>query len=86
MSSIEDVTRLELREVDATGTLKAGEKSLAELRKRKLIVQRYFVFISSISALHFIILFWYQERSMVHCSQGAQFQYIDCEARDRFDG
>ncbi|EPS93546.1 hypothetical protein FOMPIDRAFT_1026494 [Fomitopsis schrenkii] len=38
--SIEDITQVELREVDSTGTLKAGEKALAELRKRKLIVQR----------------------------------------------
>jgi len=38
--SIEDNTQVELREVDSTGTLKTGEKALAELRKRKLIVQR----------------------------------------------
>ncbi|EJF61276.1 phenylalanine-tRNA ligase [Dichomitus squalens LYAD-421 SS1] len=37
---IVDTTQLQLREVDSTGTLKAGEKALAELRKRKLIVQR----------------------------------------------
>lgn len=29
-----------MREVDSTGTLEAGEKALAELRKRKLIVQK----------------------------------------------
>src|SRR6266404_6116103 len=40
MPSIEDVTQKELREVDSTGTLSAGEKSLADLRKRKLVVQR----------------------------------------------
>ncbi|KAL4076104.1 tRNA synthetases class II core domain (F)-domain-containing protein [Scleroderma citrinum] len=40
VSAIEDVTQLELREVDSTGTLKTGEKTLAELRKRKLIAQR----------------------------------------------
>ncbi|CCM04785.1 uncharacterized protein FIBRA_06978 [Fibroporia radiculosa] len=39
-TSIEDTTQLEMREVDSSGTLKAGEKELAELRKRKLIVQR----------------------------------------------
>ncbi|GBE79530.1 Phenylalanine--tRNA ligase alpha subunit [Sparassis crispa] len=39
-SSIQDATQLELREVDSTGTLKAGEKALAELRKRKLIAQK----------------------------------------------
>jgi phenylalanyl-tRNA synthetase alpha chain len=29
-----------MREIDSTGTLKTGEKVLADLRKRKLIVQR----------------------------------------------
>lgn len=29
-----------MREVDSTGTLKAGEKELAALRKRKLIAQK----------------------------------------------
>ncbi|KAI0796614.1 phenylalanine-tRNA ligase [Abortiporus biennis] len=38
--TINDVTQHELQEVDSTGTLKSGEKALAELRKRKLIVQR----------------------------------------------
>ncbi|KAI6047435.1 hypothetical protein EDC04DRAFT_2864505 [Pisolithus marmoratus] len=38
--TVQDTTQIELREVDSTGTLKAGEKALAELRKRKLIVQR----------------------------------------------
>jgi hypothetical protein len=41
---IEDTTQLDLREVDSTGTLKAGEKTLADLRKRKLIVQRLIQF------------------------------------------
>ncbi|KAI9466861.1 phenylalanine-tRNA ligase [Lactarius psammicola] len=40
VSTIEDVTQNELREVDSTGTLSAGEKSLADLRKRKLVVQK----------------------------------------------
>ncbi|KZT12766.1 phenylalanine-tRNA ligase [Laetiporus sulphureus 93-53] len=39
-SEIVDVTQLEMREVDSSGTLKVGEKELAELRKRKLIMQR----------------------------------------------
>lgn len=39
-SSIEDVTQNDLREVQSTGTLKQGEKILADLRKRKLIVQK----------------------------------------------
>ncbi|KAH7923018.1 hypothetical protein BV22DRAFT_1130975 [Leucogyrophana mollusca] len=38
--SITDTTQLQLREVDPTGMLEAGKKHLAELRKRKLIVQR----------------------------------------------
>ncbi|KZT19273.1 hypothetical protein NEOLEDRAFT_1142288 [Neolentinus lepideus HHB14362 ss-1] len=38
--SIQDKTQLDMREVDSTGTLKDGEKALAELRKRKLIIQR----------------------------------------------
>lgn len=29
-----------MKEIVATGTLKAGEKALAELKKRKLIVQK----------------------------------------------
>ena len=37
---IDDTTQKEMREVDSTGTLKGGEKALAELRKRKLIVQK----------------------------------------------
>jgi phenylalanyl-tRNA synthetase alpha chain len=40
VSSIEDTTQRELREVESTGTLSAGEKSLADLRKRKLAVQK----------------------------------------------
>ncbi|KAH7887627.1 tRNA synthetases class II core domain (F)-domain-containing protein [Phlebopus sp. FC_14] len=40
VSSITDATQVDLREVDSSGTLKAGDKALAELRKRKLIVQR----------------------------------------------
>ena len=39
-SSVDDVTQKDMREVDSTGTLKAGEKALADLRKRKLIVQK----------------------------------------------
>ncbi|ETW83920.1 hypothetical protein HETIRDRAFT_472263 [Heterobasidion irregulare TC 32-1] len=39
-STIDDTTQLELREVNSTGTLSSGEKALAELRKRKLIIQK----------------------------------------------
>lgn len=41
VDSITDTTQLQAREVDSTGSLKAGEKALADLRKRKLIVQRF---------------------------------------------
>ncbi|KAH8118357.1 tRNA synthetases class II core domain (F)-domain-containing protein [Phellopilus nigrolimitatus] len=40
VSSITDSTQLDMREVDSTGSLKSGEKALAALRKRKLIVQK----------------------------------------------
>jgi phenylalanyl-tRNA synthetase alpha chain len=36
----EDVTRKELSEVEDTGSLPAGEKALAELKKRKLVIQK----------------------------------------------
>ncbi|KAJ7765014.1 phenylalanine-tRNA ligase [Mycena maculata] len=39
-STIKDVTQLDLLEIQSSGTLKSGEKNLADLRKRKLIVQR----------------------------------------------
>ncbi|KAI0303251.1 phenylalanine-tRNA ligase [Russula brevipes] len=39
-SSIQDTTQSQLREIDATGTLSAGEKTLADLRKRKLTIQK----------------------------------------------
>jgi len=40
VSSIEDTTQKELREIETAGALSAGEKSLADLRKRKLAVQK----------------------------------------------
>jgi phenylalanyl-tRNA synthetase alpha chain len=39
-ATIEDQTQLDMREIENTGVLAAGEKALAELRKRKLIVQK----------------------------------------------
>ncbi|KAF7355441.1 Phenylalanine--tRNA ligase alpha subunit [Mycena sanguinolenta] len=39
-SNIKDVTQIDLLEIQSSGTLKSGEKDLADLRKRKLIVQR----------------------------------------------
>ncbi|KAF8917916.1 phenylalanine-tRNA ligase [Mucidula mucida] len=39
--TIQDTTQLELQEIESTGSLKSGEKILADLRKRKLIVQKY---------------------------------------------
>jgi phenylalanyl-tRNA synthetase alpha chain len=44
VSSIEDTTQKELCEIESTGTLSAGEKSLADLRKRKLAVQKFATF------------------------------------------
>lgn len=40
VGSIKDTAKLELQEIETTGDLKAGEKILADLRKRKLVVQR----------------------------------------------
>ncbi|KAJ7638978.1 phenylalanine-tRNA ligase [Roridomyces roridus] len=40
VSTIKDTTQLDLVEVQSSGTLKSGEKDLADLRKRKLILQR----------------------------------------------
>ncbi|KAG5648936.1 hypothetical protein DXG03_000285 [Asterophora parasitica] len=39
--TVKDVTQIDLKEVASSGTLKAREKTLADLRKRKLIVQRH---------------------------------------------
>ena len=44
MDKIQDTTHNDLQEVALTGTLKAGEKVLADLRKRKLIIQKYRVY------------------------------------------
>ncbi|KAK0206376.1 phenylalanine-tRNA ligase [Desarmillaria ectypa] len=38
--TINDTTQLDLQEIESTGTLKTGEKALADLRKRKLIIQK----------------------------------------------
>ncbi|KAG6833894.1 hypothetical protein H0H87_007905 [Tephrocybe sp. NHM501043] len=40
VATIQDTTQNDLKEIVSTGTLKAGEKILADLRKRKLITQR----------------------------------------------
>ncbi|OAX44524.1 hypothetical protein K503DRAFT_764939 [Rhizopogon vinicolor AM-OR11-026] len=40
VSEITDTTQIELQEVESSGTLAAAEKALAELRKRKLVIQR----------------------------------------------
>lgn len=50
VESIEDTTRAELEEVAKTGTHPSGEKLLADLRKRKLIIQRYAMFFPLIPA------------------------------------
>ena len=46
VSSIEDKTQKDLCEIESTGTLSAGERSLADLRKRKLAVQKFATFSS----------------------------------------
>ncbi|KAG8713504.1 Phenylalanyl-tRNA synthetase, beta subunit, cytoplasmic [Ceratobasidium sp. 395] len=38
--TIVDTTQNELKEIQSTGTLKAGEKAINELKKRKLVVQK----------------------------------------------
>ncbi|CAA7259889.1 unnamed protein product [Cyclocybe aegerita] len=40
VSEIEDTTQKDLQEIASTGTLKAGEKVLVDLRKRKLVAQK----------------------------------------------
>ncbi|KAK7470476.1 Phenylalanyl-tRNA synthetase, beta subunit, cytoplasmic [Stygiomarasmius scandens] len=40
VDSITDTTQLDLQQIQATGDLKSGDKVLADLRKRKLILQR----------------------------------------------
>jgi phenylalanyl-tRNA synthetase alpha chain len=44
------VTSHELQEIEATGTLKTGDKALAELRKRKLAIQK------CVSMLHTMLI------------------------------
>lgn len=78
--SIEDSTQKELHEVDATGTLSAGDKSLADLRKRKLVVQKSGT-LSSLLWLPLLIVM--QESSMVLRPEGTKFQHLDRKARDR---
>ena len=41
VEAIDDSTRAELTEVRTTGTLEAGDKALAELKKRKLVIQKW---------------------------------------------
>ena len=40
VSEIQDATQIDLQEIESTGTLQAGEKTLADLRKRKLVSQK----------------------------------------------
>lgn len=79
VAHITDSTQIELREVESTGTLQAGEKALAELRKRKLVIQRCprFSCVAINNWTSFI-----QERTMVHGAQGSELQHIHCETRN----
>lgn len=74
-----------MREVDSTGALKAGEKALAELRKRKLVVQRY-VTISADSSCVSEHTPLSQEGPVVHRTQGPELQHLNSKARNRSHG
>lgn len=65
VSSIHDAAQEELKEIAVTGTLKAGEKALAELKKRKLVVQKYVVLLVSLCRMSLISLTPYKKRPMV---------------------
>lgn len=71
-------------EVESTGTLKSGEKALAELRKRKLIVQKCGDKCSFCTCTHRILtLSGVQEGSIFHCREGTQLQHINSKTGDR---
>ncbi|GHJ84527.1 hypothetical protein NliqN6_0929 [Naganishia liquefaciens] len=55
VESIEDTTRAELEEVAKTGTHSSGEKLLADLRKRKLIIQRKHIHYSATKGPEFAL-------------------------------
>lgn len=74
-----------MREVDSTGALKAGEKALAELRKRKLVAQRYVPISSCPGCLNGYTPLA-QEGPVVHCAQGPELQYLNSQARNRSHG
>jgi hypothetical protein len=71
---ISDTVQSELREIDSTGTLKSGEKVLAELRKRKLIIPRYAL--NGRLDLSVFIKSFTQKCSMVRYIQGPQLQHF----------
>ena len=70
-----------MREVDSTGTLKAGDKPLADLRKRKLIAQRYGL--STHRRKENDRSWFLQKGPVVHSTQRPTVQHIDSQARDR---
>jgi hypothetical protein len=72
-----------MREIEITGTLAAGEKALAELKKRKLVIQKY----TTLDELwdHFAHRSD-QEGTVLHREQGIELQHVDGQARDGPDG
>lgn len=74
------MTQKDLREVDSSGTLKAGEKVLGDLRKRKLIVQK------CVHQIHHLVRYAHlleQKGTMVHRRERAKLQHIHGKAGNR---
>jgi phenylalanyl-tRNA synthetase alpha chain len=53
-ATINDSTQAEMREIENTGTLAAGEKALTELKKRKLVVQKYGISMSKLPGAQYL--------------------------------
>jgi phenylalanyl-tRNA synthetase alpha chain len=70
-SAIGDATQKELQEVESTGTLKSGEKALADLRKRRLITQRYDSLANSSDTSH--LQLWCRKGQWFAVHKGANF-------------
>lgn len=55
--TINDLTQAELQEIRDTGALGAGDKPLNELKKRKLVAQKYVVYLYLPLVHHFSLSF-----------------------------
>jgi phenylalanyl-tRNA synthetase alpha chain len=62
-----------LEEVAKTGTHSSGEKLLAELRKRKLIVQRYVHFSKTRHTLLLIVCLYHRKHIHYSIAKGPEF-------------